>query len=243
MVSLFHDIVYQPIYNALALVIGIVPGGDMGIAIIVVTLLVRVILFPLSLASIRTQIVMREIDPELRRIRETHKDNREELARRTMALFKEKRVNPFAGFLFILIQLPIIIGLYMVLMSESAVVSFDSSLLYPFVVVPESASLMFLGVIDLAGKSLLLAALVGITQFLYARFMPTPPVSKSGTGTTPSFQDDFARSMHIQMRYVFPILMAGVAYFTSAAIALYFIVSNVFSIGQELLVRRIHGKR
>lgn len=245
MASLFHTAVYQPIYNALAFIIGIVPGGDVGVAIIIITLLVRFVLFPLSLTAIKTQISMRAIDPELKALRVELKDNKEELARRTMALFKENNINPFASFLLIFIQLPIIIGLYTVLRSETKIVSFDPSVLYSFVHVPTHASLLFLNVIDLAGKSILLAVAVAATQFIYARLMTPALATKDTSGKQASFQDDLTKSMHLQMRYVFPIVMGAVAYFASSAIALYFLVGNLFSVGQELFVRRIHhhGKK
>ncbi|MES2134733.1 MAG: YidC/Oxa1 family membrane protein insertase [Patescibacteria group bacterium] len=244
MASFFHTAVYQPIYNALAFIIGIVPGGDIGVAIIVITILVRFVLFPLSLTAIKTQISMRAIEPQLKALRDELKDNKEELARRTMALFKENNINPFASFLLILIQLPIIIGLYLVLQSETKVVSFDPSVLYSFVHAPEQASLLFLGLMDLTGKSILLALLVAVTQFIYARLMTPVAPPKNTSGKPASFQDDLARSMHLQMRYVFPAVIGFVAYAASSAIALYFLVGNLFSIGQEILIRRMHhGKR
>lgn len=240
MAGLFHTIIYQPIYNALAFTIGIIPGGDVGIAIVLITLLVRLILFPLSLKAIRTQIAMRAIDPQLKALREELKDKKEELARRTMALFKENNVNPFASFLFIFIQLPIIIGLYTVLRAQSKAVSFDPGVLYSFVHAPLHASLLFLGLINLAGKSVLLAAIVLITQYIYARLMTPATQPKTADAKPATFQEDLAKSMNLQMRYVFPLMLGAIAYFASAAIALYFVVSNIFSIGQELAVRRIH---
>ncbi len=242
MAGLFHSFIYEPIYNALAFIVSVVPGGDIGIGIVGITLLVRLILFPVSLAAIRTQIAMREIDPKLKALRAELKDNKDELARRTMTLFKDNKINPFASFLLIFIQLPVIIGLYAVLRSESKSVTFDPTLLYSFIHAPMNASLIFLGVINLAEKSIILALIVGATQFIYGRLIAPKIAAKSGGAA--SFQDDLAQSMNLQMRYVFPLMLAGIAYYASAAIALYFVVSNCFSIGQELFVRKIHnGKR
>lgn len=239
--SLFHQFVFQPIYNTLALLISVIPGGDVGFAIIAITLLVRLVLFPLSVSAIKTQIAMRGIEPELKTLREKLKDNKEELARQTMAIFKVNKINPFASFFFILLQFPIIIGLYAVLTSESKFVSFDPAVLYSFVQAPAEASLVFLGFIDLAEKSIILALIVAITQYIYARLMVLPQPEKK-EGGKPSFQEDFAKSMNLQMRYVFPVLLGVIAYATSAAIALYFVVSNLFSIGQELAIRRMHAQ-
>lgn len=245
MAALFHTAIYEPIYNALAFIVSVVPGGDIGIGIIVITIIVRIILFPLSLSAIKSQIAMKRIDPALKEIREKYKDDKEAVGRKTMELFKENKINPLAGFLLILIQLPVIIGLYTVLQAEAKQVSFDPSFLYPFVHVPAQTSLLFLGILDLAGKSLLLAVIVAITQFIYARLLApakTATAPKS-PDKKPSFQEDFASSMQLQMQYVFPLLIGGIAYFTSSAIALYFVASNVFSILQELVVQKVHGKR
>jgi len=242
MTEFFTAVVYQPIYNALAFFIGSVPGGDVGLAIIALTILIRLALFPLSWSAIKTQMIMRQLEPELKAIREKYKQEQEELARRTMAVFKEKKINPFASFFLILIQLPVIIGLYMVLQNESRGIAFDPALLYSFVAAPLDASVVFLGMVDLTGKSIILALIVAATQFIFAKLM-APPKTPEKAGEKPSFQEDFQKSMSIQMLYVFPVILGVVAYATSAAIALYFVVSNTFSIGQELFVRKIHGKR
>jgi YidC/Oxa1 family membrane protein insertase len=240
MAGLFHTLIYQPIYNALALLIGFLPGGDVGLAIIAITVLVRLILSPLSLSAIRTQIAMRRIDPELKALQAAYKDDKETLGKKTMELFRENKVNPLASFFLILIQLPIIIGLYAVLRAETKGLSFDPSVLYSFVHAPAHASLLFLGFFDLAGKSLALAAVVAITQFIYAKLLSpsTPAAASKG-----SFQEDLSKSMQMQMQYALPVVLGVVAYFASSAIALYFVTSNTFSILQELVVQRIHGKR
>jgi len=234
MVGLFNTFIYEPIYNALAFIVSVVPAGDIGIAIILLTAIIKFALFPLSLKAVRTQALMREIDPELKRIRDELKDNKEELARQTMALFKDKKINPFASFFLILIQLPIILGLYFVFLNEGGAGGFDPNLIYSFISVPENVNFMFLGFVDLAGKSISLAVLVAITQFINARLMmPVAPQGEEG-----SLQGDLAKSMHLQMRYVFPIVMGGIAYAISAAIALYFLVSNLFQLFQELYVKQ-----
>ncbi|PIR85073.1 hypothetical protein COU15_02775 [Candidatus Kaiserbacteria bacterium CG10_big_fil_rev_8_21_14_0_10_45_20] len=236
--NLFSTFIYQPIYNALVFLVGVVPGGDVGIAIIILTILIKLILFPLSKKAIQTQIVMREIDPELKQLREDFKDNKEELARKTMALFKDKKINPFASIFLILIQLPIIFGLYFVFFNEGKDGGFDGSLLYNFISIPEVFSFSFMGIIELTGKSIVLALIVAITQYYIARLMSPKAPETKGT----SLKDDFQRSMHLQMRYVFPVIIGLVAYFISAAVALYLAVSNLFALGQEIMVKRMRDR-
>ena len=243
MAYLFHVVIYQPIYNALAFIISLVPGADIGIGIVVITILVRLVLFPLSLSAIKSQIQMRRIDPELKELDQKYKDDKQELAKKKMELLKQNNINPFAGVLLILAQLPVIIGLYTVLRSEIKSLNFDPTVLYSFVHAPEHASLIFLGFLDLAGKSIVLAVIVAGTQFLYARLLKPSQTTKPVPSATPSFQEDLANSMQMQMLYIFPILFGFIAYFASSAIALYFLTSNVFSIAQELVIQKLHGKR
>ncbi len=242
-VDAFNAVVFYPIYNILALSAAVVPGGDIGIAMILVTILVRIIIFPLSLAAARTQIGMQEVNPKLEKLRVELKDNKEELARRTMALFSEHKINPFSSIGLLLIQIPIIIGLYSVFLKEALNpdLYFDVTILYDFIVPLVSTtnppSFLFLGLIDLKAKSIILALLTAISQVIFMQLtMPTKP---KPTGN--SFRDDLSRSMFIQMRYVFPPLMGFIAYFTGGAVALYFLVSNIFGIIQTVLVKRIYA--
>ena len=233
MQALFDALIYNPIYNTLAALVGVIPGGDVGIAIVILTLIIKIILFPLSIVAIKTQVAMREIDPELKALRKKFENDREKLARETMALLKDRKVNPFASIFLILIQLPIILGLYFVFLAEGNGMGFDVARLYPFVANPELVSFSFLGFIDLTARNIPLAIIVAVTQYVNAQLMmPINPQGEEG-----SLQHDLAKSMHIQMRYVFPIIMGVIAYAISAAIALYFVVSNLFQLFQELYVR------
>lgn len=182
---------------------------------------------------------MRELEPKLKALKEKFKDKREEQARAMMELYKEAGLNPFASILLILIQLPVILSLYFSVYSGGGVAlpEINTDLLYSFIPAPETVSMLFLGMIDIAARSLPLAILAGATQFVQAR-MAIPKPAPRDPNAEPSLKDDFARSMHMQMRYVLPILIGVVAYYISAAIALYFVVSNLVAIGQEFFVRK-----
>jgi YidC/Oxa1 family membrane protein insertase len=95
---------------------------------------------------------------------------------------------------------------------------------------------IFLGMIDITGKSLLLAVIAGVTQYFQAHFMPKPPTPTETSSN--SFQDSFSKSMHMQMKYVFPFIIAFFAYTVSGAIALYLITSNIFAIGQQIYAKK-----
>lgn len=237
--DIWHGLFFDPIYNALVFLIDVVPGGDVGLAIVLLTIVVKLILLPLSLKAAKTQYVMRTIEPRVRELRDRYKDNREMLARKTMDLYRDAGVNPFASILLVIIQIPIIIALYLAVFSGGGIrlPEINTGLLYSFVPSPDSASMLFLGILDIAGRSLPLALLAGVTQFIHTH-LSLPPSKPKQDGEKPSFKDDFARSMQIQMRYVLPIIIFFIAYTISAAIALYFVVSNLVSIGQEFVVRR-----
>lgn len=235
-IEFFRSFIYEPIYNALALFVSWVPGGDVGVAIILITVLVKVVLFPLAVRASHTQLAMRALEPELRALRERYKDNSQELALKTLALYKEKKVNPFVSIAILLVQLPVILGLYWVIWTESSEGVFDPALLYAWIVPPDVSSFVFLGLVPLAEGSIILAIIAGVTQYYLSQLMmPSAP-----TPTGKSFQDDLATSMHLQMRYVFPVLLGVIAYVATAAIALYFITSNIFGIMQELVARERH---
>jgi YidC/Oxa1 family membrane protein insertase len=235
MISLWNAIVYKPLYNALILLIGILPGNSVGGAIILLTLFVKIVLYPLTGKSIKAQRQMRELEPDLKRIRDAHKDDRQKQAKLTMELYQQHKVTPLSGCLPILVQIPVIIGLYWVFLKGLDVV--DTSILYSFVSVPASLDMHFL-MFDLTQKSIILALLAGVTQFIQTHISlgkqpPLPPPSAEKA----SFQEDFARSMQVQMRYILPVMIGFIAYTTAGAVALYWATSNILSIIQELLMR------
>jgi YidC/Oxa1 family membrane protein insertase len=233
MINFFHTFLYTPIYNLLILLVDNVPGADIGIAVVLVTIIVRLIISPLSFAAQKTARSMKQVEPEMKEIKKKFADNKEQQAREMMGLYKKYGINPFASILTVLIQLPIIISLYWVFYNKS-LLNVDPALLYSFVPVPATISPLFLGFFAVAGASVTLALLAAVTQYFLALYaIPAPPSKKDDA----SMQADISRAMTLQMRYVFPLLMAGIAY-TSGAIAIYFITSNLFGILQEFFVRR-----
>lgn len=238
MSSIWHTIFFDPIYNALVFFIDIVPGGDVGIAIIFTVILVKTIILPLSLKAARTQLAMREIEPKLQELKEKYKDQREVLAVKTMELFREAKVNPFSTILVLFIQLPFVIALYFSVYSGGGVKlpAINIDLLYSFIPTPETVNMVFLGFMDITTKSIPLALIAGITQFIHTH-LSLPSQKPRDPKAEPNFKDDFARSMQMQMRYVMPIFVTVAAYVLTASIALYFTISNIMSIAQEYVVR------
>jgi YidC/Oxa1 family membrane protein insertase len=231
--SFFHAVFYDPIYNALVALVALVPGQDVGVAVIIVTVAIRLILLPFSLSAARTQRAMKILEPKIKALREEHKGNKEKEAIETLALYREAKVNPFASIAMIFIQIPVLLALYWVFFRE-AFPALNENILYSFTPTPTHVSLLFLGIISVADKSLILAVLAGLTQFWQARMALKGTMRPS---EEKGMQNDFQRVMGLQLKYVFPFLIATISYTTSGAIALYFITTNIMGSLQEWYVR------
>lgn len=233
MMSFFHNVIYLPIYNLVVFLAEILPGADLGLAVIGATLIVKLILVPVSISAIKTQRAMRIMEPELKDIRERLKDDKEKQAREMLALYKKYGAKPFSSILMLFIQIPIVLGLYFVCLNIAK--GIDPSLIYAFIPAPEALSPLFLGIFSVAGPSIFLAIVAGLTQLAQAFY--AIPVPAKSTNPNPPMQEEFGRAMALQARYVFPVLIGLFAY-TSGAIAIYFAASNLFMLAQEFLVRK-----
>ncbi len=232
---MFETFLVQPIYNLFVAIVGVMPHGDAGLAIIALTLLMRLVLYPVFTASIRTQMGMAAMQGDIELVKEKHKDDKEALAREQIALFKKHKVNPLAGFGALFIQLAVIIALYYALFQKNFPV-IDTALLYSFVSAPAAVSTSFFGIVDLlTPHHIFLALLVGVTQYAAIR------LTVSRTPITHAPESDkaaVARMQQNMMLYFMPLVMASTSYFFAAAVGVYFVASNLFSVGQEWIIRR-----
>lgn len=239
MISLFNTFFYDPIYNGLIFLIGAVPGGNVGIAIILLTISVKFIILPLTHKSVASQAKMRSIEPEVAKVKKKYAKDKQEQGRKIMELYQKHGINPFSGCLFVIIQIPIILALYWVFFKGLA--SFNGEILYSFVTLPANFTMSFLG-IDMLGKSFIIALFAGVSQYYQISLsMPPRPRAPVDKNQPPSFKEEFARNMGTQIRYVLPVVVFFVSYTISAAVALYWFTSNLFSIAHELFVRKKAG--
>lgn len=235
---IWHTFFFDPVYNTLVFFIDVFPGGDVGLAIVATVVFIKLVILPLSIKVTKMQAVMRELEPRMKKIKKTIKD-RQEQATAMMGLYKEANINPFASIFLLFLQFPIIIALYLAVINGGGVAlpEINTALLYSFIPEPETVSMMMFGVFDITAKSLPLALLAGLTQFIHVK-TSMPPIAPRVADAETDFKTDFQRSMQLQMKYVMPVVIVFVAYTFSAAIALYFTVSNLMAIGQELVVKR-----
>lgn len=235
--ALWNTVFYQPIYNILIFIINNITFGDVGFAIILVTIVVKLVLSPLTRKSIKSQILMKRMEPELKQIKNDF-PNKEEQAKKTFELYKKYGTNPFSGCLVILLQLPVIFALYYVFYKPFAI---DVSLIYSFIQTPTLIHTNFLGLIEMGSKSIFLGLFAGITQFIQG-YLSTPVKPKleivNKIDTPKTFQEQLSDSMQLNVRYILPVFIAFIAWKISAAVALYWIVSNIFTIAQEWYIRR-----
>lgn len=241
MSALWNTVFYQPIYNILVFIINNITFGDVGFAIILVTVVVKLILAPLTKKSIRSQILMKKMEPEIKQIKKDF-PNKEEQAKKTFDLYKKYGTNPFSGCLVIIIQLPIIFALYYVFYNG---ISIKEDIIYSFIQIPTIMHTNFLGLIEMGSKSIFLGVFAGITQFIQG-YLSSPAKPKKveivkeigGKNEPKNFQDQLSDSMQMNVKYILPVFIGFIAWKISAAVALYWIVSNIFTIAQEWYIRR-----
>jgi YidC/Oxa1 family membrane protein insertase len=230
--NLYHILVFNPLYNGLIILFDLIPWIDAGFAVIIFTIIVRLILFPISKKSVITQVRMKEIEPELNRLKQTIPDKQQQ-ALKVMELYKTKGVNPFSSFFLLFLQLPIILALYKIFVNSGLPIV-DKALLYSFVNIP-NINMNFLGIFDISSRSIFLSVLASIAQYLQLRYS-----FASNAQTTQSSNQNMnvANDMMKNMKYIFPVMVFLISYKVSAVVAIYWIVSSLFTLGQELVVRK-----
>jgi YidC/Oxa1 family membrane protein insertase len=233
---MFNTLFYAPLYNGLIWIIDILPNHDVGIAVVLLTLVVSTLMFSISKKSIKTQLALKEIEPDLKKIKESVKDPQEQ-AKQIMALYKKNKVNPFSMILMVLIQFPILIALYYVFMGLPTI---RTEFLYSFINAPETVNMMFLGILDISKKSVFMAVLAGITQFIQG-YIVTAKNVKPEKDKVLSMQEEFAHSMQMSMKYFLPFMIGFIGLGFPSALPLYWSVRNIFTASQELYIRK--GKK
>lgn len=231
MAHLFHIILYQPLFNLLIGIYNIVPGNDLGVAIIILTILIRLLFTPLSIKALVSQRKMAMVQPKLQELQTRYKDDKTKLASESMALYKEHGVNPFSGCLPILIQLPVLIALYRVFMAGFKPESLSA--LYGFVHNPGAIGTVSFGFLNLASAQPALAVLAGVLQFIQAWY-----AAKLQAVTKPGGQESQALKMSRQMLYFFPIMIVFISWKLPAGLVLYWVITTAFSIFEQIYIRK-----
>ncbi|MDP2910402.1 MAG: YidC/Oxa1 family membrane protein insertase [bacterium] len=224
----FNLILYQPLLNALVLLYIYLPGHDFGIAIIILTILIKFLFYPLGKQSIKSQKSLSELQPKIKEIQEKHKQDKEKQTKEIMALYKREKISPFSGCLPILIQLPVLIALYRVFWNGLQPEQMD--FLYKFVVSPGAIDPTLFGFINLSQPNFIIALLNGVLQFIQIKMIGPKKIKKQGA----SFSDELQK----QMQYFMPVFIVLILFRLPSALGLYFLVSSLFTIIQQYVILR-----
>ncbi len=219
---------YQPIYNLLAWLYQVLPGGDIGVSIIVITVLVKGALFPLTFRMLKSQKQMQELQPKIKEIREKYKDDKEKLAAEMMTIYKDNKVNPFASCLPLLIQLPIFIAIYRVLRDGLGAV--DESLLYSFVSNPGEFEAMFIGLIDLGAIFIPFGIVAGLLQYVQAKQTLARKVAKEVDKSSGAMDEKMTENMGKMMLYFMPAFTLMLSFSLPAGVMLYWMTTTLLTI-------------
>lgn len=231
--SAFISIIVKPFYNSLIFLVDFLTN-DLGLAIIILTIVFRFIIFPLSKSQIKTQIKMKEIQGPMKELKKKYKDDQQKMAQEMMKLYKENDIKPFAGFLMLFIQLPLLFGFYYIFISTN-LPQINPDLIYSFMPYPPEIDVNFIG-IDLTLKSYILAILAAITQYIQAKLLFSGV--KEGNKPEKGSVEDVMNSVQKQMIFMMPIILLFIAYNFGGIVALYLLTSNVFSIIQEMYLKK-----
>jgi len=229
--NIFDLIFFQPIYNLLIFIYDNIP--NIGIAIIIVTLIVKLVLYPLNNKTLKSQKKLQGLHSKIKEIQDKYKDNKEKAAMEIMELYKKEGVNPFSSCLPMIIQLPFIYALYKVFQVGFETETFKY--LYPFITKPESINTFFLG-INMSEPSFLIALLAGIFQFLHAKQMTSLQKNNNNPLNKDKKDDSMAALMGKQMTYILPFITIVIGMSFPAGLVFYWLVFTIFSIIQHYLV-------
>lgn len=232
--ELFHTILSVPIFNLLVFLYDTLPGSDIGFAIIALTILIKVALWPLMSQSLRSQKALQEIQPKVEELKKTHGEDKEALAKAMMELYSKEKVNPLSSCLPLLIQLPILIALYRVLLVGFGPETLSE--LYSFVPNPGEINYSFLGILDLSKASIYLAVLAGFFQFIQTRMMVSRRPPKQVQGKKGAMDESMLASMNKSMMMFMPLITIVIGSTLPAGLTLYWVTVNIVSIVQQKFV-------
>ena len=227
--AILKAISYQPLFNLLILLVAIIPGHQVGWAIIALTIIIRTLLLPITIHTARVQVRMRTLQPKIDELRKKHQGDRTLQSQAMMQLYKEEGVSPFSSCLPLIIQMVVLLVLYYVFRDGLSTTHFGA--LYSFTPRPDTLNTLFFG-LDLAKPDKwILPIIAGITQYFQGKMTIVPS----------SNPNDPMASLSKQMIYIAPIMTLVFARSFPAALPLYWTITNLFSIGQQEYVLKRQG--
>lgn len=231
MAHIFTSIFYQPILNLVVAIYNYLPGHDIGWTIIILTIIVKIVLYPLSKKSIEGQKALQTLQPKLDEIKKKYADNKEGMSRAMMELYKQEKVNPLSSCLPLLLQLPFFWAIFRVFRDEltgKALV-----LIYGFVHNPGIINPVAFNVIDFSKPNIVFAILAGVSQFFQAKMMPMRPPAIQSEGAK---DENMMAIMNKQMLYFMPALTVFICLTLPSGLAFYWFISTLLTIAQQWFI-------
>lgn len=237
--TVWNTVIYYPILNALVFLYIIIPGNDFGVSIVLTTVIIQVILLPLSKKQLVAQKKMQELQPEIKKIQDRYKDNKQEQSKALMEFYQKHKVNPLSSCLPLVVRFILIIALYSAL-RHGLGGNLDG--IYDVVGLEGEINTMAFGFLDLSTPSIPLAIIAGALQFIQGKMLqPKKPTKKriekdvkkdDEVGLGQSFQS----AMNTQMVYFFPLITVFIGATFPSGIALYWVASTLFQVVQQKII-------
>ena len=230
MIALYNEILFRPLFNFLVFIYNILPWHDFGLAIIILTGIIRLVFFPLSVKSLVSQKSLNKLQPKIKELQEKFKNDKQALGQATMALYKEHDVNPFSGCLPMLVQLPVLLAFYKAL--GSGFKPENLSLLYHFVHNPGFIKEISFGFLNLAHRSVPVVVLAGALQWLQLK------KAAAFQAGSPNEPESAGAKMNKQMLYFFPVMIIIIGWNLPAGLVLYWLVTTIFSVLEQVYINK-----
>ncbi|MFC1613074.1 YidC/Oxa1 family membrane protein insertase [Patescibacteria group bacterium] len=241
MKALFNTILYRPLLNLLIFLYNVIPGNDIGLAIIALTLLIKLILHPFSKQSIKAQASMQSIQPKINALKEKYKDNKEKMTQKMLQLYKDEKVNPFSSCLPLLLQFPFLIAVFLVFKNGLNSTSLD--MIYPFIKNPGTINGISMGFLNLAVPSKTLAFLAGAAQFWQTKMMLASQPPKDIRNKEGAKDENMAAMMGKQMVYIMPLFTIYLGFILPGGLTLYFLLFSLLMGLQQMFFFKEQQKK
>lgn len=230
--GIFDILLVHPLLNLLIFFYNL-PFVNLGIAIILLTTLIKILLFPFNSKTIRFQKKFQDVQIKMREIQERYKNNIEVSSQKTLELFKKEKVNPFMGILPILVQIPIMIALFILL--REGIGGDQLNYLYGFIYNPEVINPYFLGENLSLSTPLIWALFTGIIQLVFSKVIQSSVDDKKREQNKK--RENFRTGFQKYIIYILPIMTFFILLELPAALAIYWITNTILSIIQHLHIK------
>lgn len=237
---MFNTFFLEPVYNVFVFFLNLFPSHDAGVAIILTTILIKLLLLKVNLSSQRSAYLIKDAQTELTEIKKRHEGDNKKIAEETMKIYKEKKIKPFSSIFVLILQIPIFFAMFYIFRDTS--IGLRPDLIYSFNTFPENVKNLAFGFMDLSQKYIWIGVLTGITMFILSRRqslgLNNTKDEKKSSSRKQDFQETLAKTMQMQMKYFLPVVSGISAAILPSAIGVYWVVNNVLSLFQDIYIKR-----